>query len=577
MAAPDLLLGPLLRYVDESRATVWVETSAACEVSVVVDLPGERSATHRAETLGLHGHHYALLVVEGLPAGRRLPYRIEAGGRQLWPPLEESWTWPASEIRTPDLGTPLRLSFGSCRRAGDDDAASVQLVGVDALSTLARRMVERHDDEQSWPDLLLFAGDQVYADDPTPAIVDRLRERHEGRADGDAAVRDEIGDFEEYTWLYRETWGPDAVRWLLSTVPTCMLLDDHDLRDDWNTSQSWREEMARQPWWRERVTGAFASYWVYQHLGNLSPDQLADDQLLGELRAAPDQETRDRLIDDFARAADDDPSTARWSFSRDVGTTRLLAIDSRCARRLDPADRHMTDAAEWHWVHSKATSADRAEPAQHLLLATTLPAFLLHGIHHAEGFDEAVAEGAWGAWAKGPAEKLRQAADLEHWAAFRRSFDDLVALLREVAGGPDRPASVLLLSGDVHCSYTARVRLPGIDVDRTAVHQLVMSPFRNPLNRRMQIANKMLDSRPVRALTRLLAMAAGVREPLVDWDVEQGPWFENGVMTVVLGTDGAASVEVDHAVLQDGHQVLSRTADVRLRPPQRQRARVTSA
>ena len=31
-----------------------------------------------------------------------------------------------------------------------------------------------------------------------------------------------------------------AVRWLLSTVPSGMLLDDHDLRDDWNTSLSWR-------------------------------------------------------------------------------------------------------------------------------------------------------------------------------------------------------------------------------------------------------------------------------------------------------------------------------------------------
>jgi phosphodiesterase/alkaline phosphatase D-like protein len=569
MATPELLLGPLLRYVDDARATVWVETSAACAVEVLVDLPSGDVVRSTTETLGLHGHHYALLVVEGLPAGQRLPYRIEVAGARLWPPVEDSWTWPASEIRTPDLSTPLRLAFGSCRRAGDDDAASVELVGVDALSTLARRMVAQHEQEQSWPDLLLFAGDQVYADDPTPAIVDRLRERHRGRADGEEAVRDEIGDFEEYTWLYRETWGPDAVRWLLSTVPTCMLLDDHDLRDDWNTSQSWREEMARQPWWRERVTGAFASYWVYQHLGNLSPDELAGDRLLGELRAAPDEQTRNRLIDDFARSADDEPSNARWSFSRDLGTTRLLAIDSRCARRLDPDDRHMTDAAEWEWVRDQATGADREEPLQHLLLATTLPAFLLHGIHHAEGFDEAVAEGAWGRWAQGPAEKLRQAADLEHWAAFRRSFDDLVTLLREVAGHPRGPASVLLLSGDVHCSYTARVRLPGVDVERTVVHQLVMSPFRNPLNRQMQVANKLLDSRPVRALTRLLALSAGVREPLVDWDVEQGPWFDNGVMTVVLATDGAAAVEVDHALLRDGHQLLSRTADVALRPAQR--------
>ncbi|MGW1633884.1 hypothetical protein, partial [Streptomyces anthocyanicus] len=29
------------------------------------------------------------------------------------------------------------------------------------------------------------------------------------------------------------------VRWLLSTVPSCMIFDDHDVIDDWNTSAAW--------------------------------------------------------------------------------------------------------------------------------------------------------------------------------------------------------------------------------------------------------------------------------------------------------------------------------------------------
>jgi hypothetical protein len=31
----QLKLGPLLRYVDETRATVWVESSSACSVEVL--------------------------------------------------------------------------------------------------------------------------------------------------------------------------------------------------------------------------------------------------------------------------------------------------------------------------------------------------------------------------------------------------------------------------------------------------------------------------------------------------------------------------------------------------------------
>ncbi|NAZ85899.1 DUF7800 domain-containing protein [Kineococcus indalonis] len=582
-ASAALLLGPLLRYVDDTSASVWVETRTPARVRVEVDLPGGRRADGATGTLTLHGHHFALVVVPGLPAGQRLPYRVlvdDGEGEALaWPPPAASWRWPASEIRTPERGADLRLAFGSCRRAGDDGPESVRLVGVDALSALAHRMVGEHHAEERWPDLLLFVGDQVYADDPTPALKERLRERHRGGPDAGEDVREEIGDFEEYTWLYHETWGPEAVRWLLSTVPTCMLLDDHDLRDDWNTSDTWRREVSRAPWWRDRVAGAFASYWVYQHLGNLSPEELAGDALLARLRAEPDDAERDRLLDGFALRADEDPSTARWSFSRDLGPVRLVAVDSRCARRLAPGARRIADEAEWGWVREQVLGAQDEEredgPARHVLLATTLPAFLLHGIHHAEGFDEAVADGAWGPRAARWAEALRQAADLEHWAAFRSSFGDLVRLLGDVAAGPRPPSSVLVLSGDVHCSYTARVRVPGAGEDGPAVHQLVMSPFRNPLSRGVRLANRLLDSRPARTLTRALAAAAGVRDPDVSWRVENGPWFDNGVMTVVCAQDGTAAVEVDHAVDDGGRPRLRSTLRHRLSAPGRER--VTSA
>jgi hypothetical protein len=46
--------------------------------------------------------------------------------------------------------------------------------------------------------------------------------------------------------------------------------------------------------------------------------------------------------------ADVDASSIRWSFVRDLGGARrgirLVAIDSRCSRNLDPDDRRMVDA-----------------------------------------------------------------------------------------------------------------------------------------------------------------------------------------------------------------------------------------
>ena len=56
-------------------------------------------------------------------------------------------------------------------------------------------------------------------------------------------------------------WGVSAYadsKVLTTVVPTAMIFDDHDIRDDWNTSQSWREEMAATDWWHDRIVGGLA-------------------------------------------------------------------------------------------------------------------------------------------------------------------------------------------------------------------------------------------------------------------------------------------------------------------------------
>ena len=102
------------------------------------------------------------------------------------------------------------------------------------------------------------------------------------------------------------------------------------------------------------VIGAYGSYWVYQHLGNLSPDQLDADEVYARMLAIDDDDERTRYLDDVAWQADVDASSIRWSFYRDLGGAgrgvRLVAIDSRCSRHLDPDDRRMVDAVEWAWV-----------------------------------------------------------------------------------------------------------------------------------------------------------------------------------------------------------------------------------
>lgn len=104
------------------------------------------------------------------------------------------------------------------------------------------------------------------------------------------------------------------------------------------------------------------------------------------------------------------------------------------------------------------------------------------GIHHLEAWNEALCAGAWGKTAAKLSEKLRRAVDLEHWPAFETSFHRLVGLLRSVAAGERgrAPASIVVLSGDVHHAYLARAAFKNSAV-QSAVYQAVCSPMRNAL------------------------------------------------------------------------------------------------
>lgn len=530
---PGLVLGPMLRYVDRTRATVWVQTDAPGTVEVRCE-PGP-VATSR--TLTLHGHYYALVVLEGLEPGHDYPYRIQVDGQQVWP--EPDSEFPPSRIRAADPDRPVRLMFGSCRTSVPHDAKHILSHGVDILHSYARSLAAG--DSGPRPTALLLLGDQVYADEPPPEMVEFIKQRR----DTSQEPGEEIADFAEYAELYRRAWSEPALRWLFSTVPTAMIFDDHDLRDDWNISAAWQAEMRAQRWWRRRVVAGLGAYWIYQHLGNLPPDALASDHLLAAVQAAGGD--AGETLDELVWQADQDPTSYRWSYARDFGRVRVVILDSRCARVLTPGERAMLDAQEWSWFDRLATG-----DVDHLVIGSSVPVLLPSGLHQLERWNEAVCDGAWGQRASRLGEKLRRAVDLEHWGAFARSFDQLAGVVREVATGSRGapPASVLFLGGDVHYSYLARARIRPRRA-AAAVYQLVCSPIRNPLPRTFRLLNGVASFGVAGLLGGLLARSAGVARLPMHWRVRRGPFFHNTLGTLDL-TGRRATMRLHTARIVDG-------------------------
>ena len=544
---PGLVLGPLLRHIGSSDATVWVETDAPCEVEVL---------GHRAPTFHVEGHHYAIVAVEGLEPGSRHEYEVALDGRQAWP--EPGSRFPRSVIHTIRDDHALEILFGSCRVSaphvppwtlarGEHPLGR----GLDALYAYALRMMEQA--PERWPRAIVLLGDQVYADEVSPRTLELIRSRR----DTTKPPGEEIANFEEYTALYAEAWQDPVIRWFLSTVPSAMLFDDHDVHDDWNISWQWVKRMRSRPWWPERITGAFMSYWLYQHLGNLSPRQLAEDELLARVRAADDGGP---ALREFAARADHERKGRSWSFFRDFGRTRLLAVDCRAGRVLEDERRSMLDDDEWRWLGEQATGE-----FDHLLLGMSDPFLLAPGIHHLQTWNEAVCGGAWGKSLVPLGERIREGLDFDHWASFRRGFERLADLAWTVAAGErgPPPASIVALSGDVHNAYLAEVDFPGREGATSRAYQAVCSPIRNPLPARERRAQRLAASRVGDLAGRALARAAGVEPPTIRWRLLEPPSFENHLAT--LRIDGRrASIRLEAAVPGDRGPRLETTFERRL-------------
>ncbi len=478
----------MLRFVGDGAATIWVEVDRPCSVEVL---------DHQAQTFTVLGHHYALVVVEGLVAGSSTPYDVRLDGHPAWPLPDHGVgdhtqpNLPESLIRVPSLTQEIAILAGSCRAAAPHEPPFTQELtfdnearGVDTMWAHASRMVDESPDQ--WPDLLLLVGDQIYADDSSPGARDRIERRRSDSIDVPAEV---VVSYEEYCWLYHEAWSSSLERWLLSTVPSAMIFDDHDMIDDWNISQAWLDDIRTEPWWEQHVVEGIMSYWVYQHLGNLSPTTISDEGLLAALVEADDGT---EILRHWARrqaGLDDDngASPYRFSFVRKVGDVTVVVIDCRADRVLGRGERRMVGPDEWNWVRGQALDADG-----HLLLATSLPVFIADGLHDLQAWNERVCDGVWGKRAATLGERMRRALDLEDWSAFALSYRDMARLLIDVRDVADAPSSVAIVSGDIHFSYVAKVPDSAITLaaglkprrpieDWPAVWQIVSSPTRNAL------------------------------------------------------------------------------------------------
>ena len=315
---PELLLGPMLRYAGSTEsATFWLETSASCEVEIL----GRRTSTFAVE-----GHHYALLLVEELDPGSVTPYEVLAERRARLASRDER---PRPVVRTRNHERHARLAFGSCR------------VGDPQPTNLGAEWPERHPGPRGRRALDVsrssFSGGESNGLTRCSSSATRCTQTrsHRRRSHSSGKARDRTSRPASRWPTSRSTrasiGNPGGAGHPLAALDRAehMIFDDHDVHDDWNISWLWVQEMRRTKPGGSRVIGAFMAYWLYQHLGNLSPPELEeDDDAIPQVEVA---ETPDRCFATCAHVADRESAASRWAYYRDFGrhATRRPGLSRR--------------------------------------------------------------------------------------------------------------------------------------------------------------------------------------------------------------------------------------------------------
>ncbi len=269
--AERLVLGPLVGGLSHDRVNLWARASGPGMLHAWVgrqaDLSDARLAG--AALLVASSGFAGRVAVTGLRPETTYHYALTLTDT---PPRPTAGAFP-SFTTAPQPGEPrdFAFAFGSCFRPGVSNNGQT-LRHLDGLrQALDLRFV-------------LLLGDQIYADE------------WNGNGLGYVALTEE-----DYRAVYRHVWGHPAWRNLMQRLPVFMILDDHEVDDDWAWTSPERYEGRIPPWhpiirWfkgfppearrlsHRRIQAAIQAYWEHQAMHGppllLPPDGIAHDRPL---------------------------------------------------------------------------------------------------------------------------------------------------------------------------------------------------------------------------------------------------------------------------------------------------------
>lgn len=341
------------------------------------------------------------------------------------------------KFTAPAVGTSPKMAFVSCNGFSDPKA----MKNVEDKNALWSHLETLHDAVDADYHILIMGGDQVYADQIwNTAELKKWSELSRGKRRARAfsnIMRQQVNEF--YFSLYKERWAQPEIAVMLSSIPTVMTWDDHDIFDGWGSYSSEDQKCT-----------------VYQGIFEVAKRHFSVFQLQVKSDLT---ETRPSTL----------PNQSALSFALDIDGIAILALDTRSERSQQQVMSALSWDSVWTWV--SALKSTPSSTPKHLLVISPVPV-----VHADFGSIETTLN-----WLPGEQELEDDLRD--HWQSKPHRKERLRMIHRLFSMMQDQKIRATFLSGDVHCAGLGVVVSSRSDASGTrasVINQLTSSGIVHP-------------------------------------------------------------------------------------------------
>ena len=400
--------------------------------------------------------------------------------------------------KLPDVENPEELNPGQRNNIATNIAGFTASIGkVGTISNLAKSHLFTLGE---FCTMYLFAWSDVLWVRPEnfPTFED-VNPNVDSSASGFFAGGKNKRSFHEELRHIKEFWATlKQVRRALANIPTYTIFDDHEITDDWYLNVAWCDRTLNKPLGRRILQNGMLGYALFQAWGN-TPEQFEQGEAGWTLLQATEL---------WSLSAGTD-SKQEAEITKRIGLPNLASITQTHPRRVSPNPGALT----WHYVVTGPkyevlvldTRTQREFPGKNDF---DFPALL-----NAQAYDEQISNvprhpetevtlvispgpvvgvpfmEKLQKIAKKISEKFGSAAwgfDTEAWGLEETAFERILSRIA-LRGLPGKQNKVVILSGDVHYSFSARLQYratrpfeatKNVNIDLTIV-QFTSSPFKN--------------------------------------------------------------------------------------------------